>query len=147
MKNFIKRKLWPVLAGLLTAFIVMMIFEYVNSLIFPLPEELDFNDTAALQAFTATLPWTAYILVLLGWIIGAFKAGVVTTFFSREQKYKFSFVVGVILTFLGIINNLVIGHDMVFNMIALPVFILFTYLGHKALKRLRGREVAVVQSL
>lgn len=143
MKNFLKRKAWPVIAGLLTAFIVMMVFEFVNSLIFPLPEGLDIRNTEAVQAFTATLPWTAYILVLLGWIIGAFKAGVVTTFFSKETKYKLSFVTGVILTIAGVFNNIIIGHNMVFNILGIPLFILFTYLGHRSLIKFRNRRIEV----
>ena len=131
MKTFLKLKLWPVVAGLLSAFIIMMICEYINSFIYPLPDDLDIMDTVAVQAFTASLPWTAYILVFLGWVLGAFKAGCVTTYLSKEEKYRLSFVVGVLLTLLGLINNLLIGHAVFFNIIGLPMFILFTYVGHK----------------
>lgn len=135
MKTFLKTKAWPVVAGLLVAFIIMMVFEYVNSLIYPLPEGLDITDPSAVKAFTATLPWTAYILVLLGWIIGAFKAGYITTRLARESAFRLSLVVGIILTVLGAINNALIGHDMVFNIIGLPCFIVFAYLGHWYMRR------------
>ena len=139
--DLIKRKLWPVLAGLLTAFLVMMIFEFVNSYFFPLPEGLDMTDTEAVHAFTATLPWTAYILVLLGWIVGAFKAGCVATYLSKEYAYRLSFITGIILTLLGLVNNLAIGSPILFNVISLPMFIIFTYLGHKYLRKMHaGRQ-------
>lgn len=133
MKIFLKTKVWPVVAGLLSAFIIMMIFEYINSFIFPLPKDLDIYDTGAVHAFTASLPWTVYILVFFGWVLGAFKAGCVTTYLAKEQTYHLSFVVGIILTILGIANNIMIGHDVFFNIIGLPMFIVFTYLGHKYL--------------
>lgn len=135
--QFLRYKLWPVIAGLLVAFIIMMIFEYINSFFYPLPEGLDIKDPASVQAFTKSLPWTVYILVLAGWILGAFKAGCVTTYLSKEETYKLSFIVGVILTLLGIVNNIAIGHDLFFNIIGLPMFILFTYLGHKYMKKVR----------
>lgn len=138
MKNVVISKIWPVGAGLGVAFVVMMLFEWVNSFLFPLPEGLDMYDTAAVQAFTASLPWTAYILVFLGWVIGAFKAGWVTTYLSGESTYRLSLLVGIILTILGIINNVMIGHDMFFNIIGLPMFFLFTYLGHKV--RVRAKK-------
>ena len=135
MKNFFMRQAWPVIAGLLTAFIVMTIFEYINSFFYPLPEGLNPYNTAAVQAFTASLPWTAYVLVFLGWIFGAFKAGFVTTYLSSERTYHLSFIVGVILTILGIINNILIGHNMIFSILGLPMFFVFSYLGHRYLAK------------
>jgi hypothetical protein len=136
--NILKTKVWPTVAGLLTAFVIMMLFEYANSFLFPLPEGLDMKDTETLHVFTASLPWTAYILVLLGWIFGSFKAGCVTTYLAQEHTYKLSFIVGIILTVLGLINNLAIGSSMLFNVIALPVFIIFTYLGHTYLRKVHA---------
>lgn len=133
-------KVWPVVAGLLTAFIIMTIFEYINSFLYPLPANLDMSDVTALQAFTATLPWTAYVLVFLGWVVGSFKAGCVTTYLAKEESYRLSLVVGIILTILGVLNNMMIGHDMFFNIIGLPMFILFTYLGHKYLRHVHSAK-------
>jgi hypothetical protein len=140
MKNFLKLKVWPVIAGLLTAFIIMTLFEYINSFIFPLPVGTNINDIYQLHAFTASLPWTAYILVLLGWIAAAFKAGCVVTYLSKESTYKLSLLTGAILTLFGLFNNLVIGHDMIFNVIALPMFIVFTYLGHKYVRKVLAKR-------
>ncbi len=126
-------KIWPVAAGLLTAFVVMLLFEYTNSFLFPLPTSLNTSDPVAVRAFTATLPWTAYILVFVGWVVGAFKAGCVVTYLAKERAYHLSFVTGIILTILGIMNNIAIGHDVFFNITGLPMFIVFTYLGHKYL--------------
>jgi uncharacterized membrane protein YciS (DUF1049 family) len=137
MKNFLKMKLWPVVAGLGTAFFVMMFFEYINSFIYPLPADLDIMNPEAVWAFTASLPWTVYILVFIGFVLGAFKAGSVTTYLAKEETYRLSFLVGILLTLGGIVNSIMIGHDMIFNVIALPMFILFTYLGHKYFLRVK----------
>lgn len=140
MKNFLRVKAWPVIAGLLTAFIIMTAFEFANSYFYPLPSGLDLKDTEAIKAFTASLPWTAYILVLVGWMLGAFKAGCVTTYLSKEDRYRLSFLVGIILTILGIINNITIGHDMFFNIVGLPMFIIFTFFGHKYLRKVQAKR-------
>lgn len=140
MKNFLKNKTWPVFAGLLTAFVAMVIFEYVNSLFYPLPENLDWSDYEAVRQFTASLPFSAYILVFLGWIFGSFKAGCVTTYLSGERTYQLSFLVGIVLTILGIANNWMIGHDMLFNVVGLPMFIIGTYLGHRYLLRVHSNR-------
>ena len=141
--HFLKTKVWPTVAGLLVAFIVMLVLEFVNSLVFPLPKDLDWGNTDAVRAFTSTLPWTAYILVLLGWVLGAFKAGCVTTYLSGEQKYRLSLLVGVLLTLGGIVNNSMLGHDMVFNLLGLPMFIIFTYIGHRYLLYAHAKKQTV----
>ena len=134
MYTFLRTSVWPIAAGLLTAFIIMMVFEYINSFFYPLPEGLDSNDTAAVHAFTASLPWTAYILVFLGWAFGSFKAGCVTTYLASERTYRRSLVVGLILIALGIANHFMIGQDVLVTLLSLPVFMIGTFLGHRYLR-------------
>lgn len=133
--SFLKTKAWPVFAGLVVASIVMMIFEFANSYLYPLPSDLDWMDTAAVQAFTASLPWTAYILVLLGWIVGSFKGGWVATRLSGDTQYRTAFALGIILTLAGIWNVILIGHPLFFSIISIPQFLIFTYLGYLYFRR------------
>ncbi len=140
MKDLFVSKVWPVVAGLLVAFAIMMALEYLNSFIYPLPDGLDITDPEAVRAFTATLPWTAYILVFVGWVGGAFCAGAVTTYLSGEATYRLSLAVAIILTLGGLINNIMIGHDIFFNIVGLPMFLIFTYLGHRYQRKSERRE-------
>lgn len=133
--SFLKTKVWPVFAGFVVASIAMMIFEFANSYLYPLPANLDWMDTAAVQAFTASLPWTAYILVILGWMAGSFKGGWVATRLSGDVSYRTALVLGVILTFAGIWNVMLLGHPLLFTLISIPQFLIFTYLGHRHSKR------------
>ncbi len=128
--QFLKTKIWPVVAGFLAASAVMMAFEFTNSFFFPLPSDLDWTNPEAVRALTASLPWTAYILVLLGWVAGSFAGGNVATYFSGETRYCVTLALGILLTLVGIANNMMIGHHIVFNIIPLPQFLIFTYLGH-----------------
>ena len=131
--SFLKTKVWPVFAGFVVASLVMMLFEYINSLFFPLPEGLDWRDPEAVKAVTASLPWTAYILVFLGWIVGSFKGGSAATYLSGDNQYKTAFALGILLTIAGIANVLMIGHSLLFSIVSLPMFLVFTYLGHRYL--------------
>ena len=135
MQHFLRYQAWPIVAGLIVAMALTMAFEYANSSFFPLPQNLDAYDTAAVHAFTASLPWTAYILILLGWIAGSFAAGALTTYLSGEKRYRLSCVVGIILLLAGIANALALGHELVFALLSLPLFIVFTYAGHRVMRR------------
>jgi len=129
--SFFKTRIWPVVAGFIAASIVMMVFEYANSFFYPLPQDLDWANPEAVRALTASLPWTAYILVLLGWMAGSFAGGYVATYISGETTYRVSRALGLILTLAGVWNIFLIGHPMLFNVIALPQFLIFAYVGHR----------------
>jgi hypothetical protein len=128
---FLKTKLWPVVAGFVVASIVMMVFEYTNSFFFPLPQDLNWSDADAVHTFTTSLPWNAYVLVLLGWIVGSFCGGYVTTYLSGESRYSLSFSLGILLTIAGIANVMMIGHPRIFTILSIPQFLIFTHLGHR----------------
>lgn len=128
----LKTFVWPVVAGFVVASIVMMIFEYANSFLFPIPADLDWNDSEAVRRLTESLPWTAYILVLLGWAFGSFKGGWVTAWLSGEEKFRTSFALAIILTLAGVLNVMMIGHDVIFTAVGLPLLFGATYLGYHA---------------
>lgn len=132
--SFLTKWLWPIVAGFIIASIVMMIFEYINSFIFPIPSDLDWNDPEALRALTESLPWTAYILVLLGWAFGSCKGGWVAAWLAGETKSRASLVLALLLVAAGIYNVMLIGHDVVFTLIGLPALFIGTYLGFHAVQ-------------
>ena len=138
--SFLKLKVWPVVAGFIVASIVMMIFEFINSFLFPLPENLDWADTASVQALTASLPWTAYILVLLGWAIGSFKGGCVTTYLSGEKEYRVTAALSILLVIAGGIDMAMLGHPLVFSVLGTATLLFFPYLGHKYLLRAHAKK-------
>jgi hypothetical protein len=127
----IRTKLLPGIAGIASAFIVMMLFEFTNSFLFPFPEGVDMNNLDVLRQFTAAQSPHIFVLVWCGWVAGSFLAGYVTTRLSGEAHYRRSAVVGSLLTLLGIANHLMLHQPLWFNFISLPVFILCTYAGHK----------------
>jgi hypothetical protein len=130
MKQAFKERVWPVTAGLFSAFLIMMLFEYVNSHFYPLPVDLDWRDSNAVALFTDSLPWTAYILVISGWITGSYAAGYITTRLARERAYILTLITGGILTFMGLLNNMMLAHSIAFNVVTLPLFGACTYFGY-----------------
>lgn len=122
------RKILAILAGFIAAFAIMMAFEFVNSLIFPFPEGMDYKSLDEVRQFTETLPSTAFIMVLLGWAIGAFVAVLVTMKISRKSGIMLPLIVGIILTICGVVNVIMFQHPLWFNIVGLPLFIIFTIL-------------------
>jgi len=144
--NFLKTKVWPVVGGFVVAAIIMLFFEWINHFFFPKPAGLDVMDDAAVQAFTASLPWTAYILIFLGWAIGAFEGGCTTAWLSGEQKFRVTAALAVLLLLVGIFDMYTIGFPPVAFVIGLLILAIFPRLGHLALLTFEAKKKASIES-
>ncbi len=126
-----------ILIGLLVSFFVMTFFEFVNSLFFPFPKGTNTMDLEQVRVFTNTLPPIAFIVVLLGWAAGSLAAGYMTTKRALKTGLDVKRVVtllAIILTGFAALNNFVFlpgVQPLWFNIVGLPLFAIFTYIGYR----------------
>ncbi|MEO0075556.1 MAG: hypothetical protein ABIK31_05545 [candidate division WOR-3 bacterium] len=126
-----KRNIISVVVGLLSAIVVFVIAETINSSLHPAPQTLDYNDSIAVKAFYENQPITLWILVLVGWIIGSVLCGFLIKLISRNDNKKLPIIAGIILTLSAIINFFSLPHPTWFIIVGLIIFIPSTLLGHK----------------
>ena len=129
------RKILAVVVALIVAWAIIMIFEMGNSAVVR-PLTLDeMNDPAKLREFWNNAPTTSFVVVLLGYIVGAFGGGFIVTKMARQVSpgNTLSILVGVILMIGALLNFFVIlpGQPMWFVAIALVVFIPMSLLGYR----------------
>jgi hypothetical protein len=77
------RKLGGILLGAIVGYVIVSAIEMVNLMLFKPPAGLDFKDPAALKAYVASLPETAFILVIVAWMAGAFVGVLIATRVAR----------------------------------------------------------------
>ncbi len=119
------------MAGVVVAAAVMMAFEFTNSLLHPFPPGLDVFDADQVRAFAASMPLSALVLVALGWTIGSFAGGFVTTRIAHATTARLAAVTGAALTAGGVLNAWMIQNPWWFHFGGLPVFLIFAYLGFR----------------
>jgi len=124
------RKILSALAGLIAAILVFMAFEWVNSLFYPLPIDLDKADHEAMAAYVKTLPTTAFLPVLAGWAAGSFVCGLLIRLISKSGNKISAYLAGLLLMTAGIVNMFTIEHPTWFIVIGLFIFVPFTLLGY-----------------
>ncbi len=129
------RKILAVVVALIAAFAVIMIVEMLNSLVVPPPSADVMNDPAKFRDFMAHLPVKAYVVVLIGYILGAFVGGFIVTKMSRRESPGLSLpiLIGVIFTIGGVLNFFVMmpGQPLWFVCLSLICYIPFSLLGHR----------------
>lgn len=124
------KRIGAVLLGLLAASVVMTVFEFTNSFLFPFPAGIDIDNIDAVRAFTAALPWTAYLLVLLGWFLGALLGGFVVSRFLKAKTRGPALALAMLLIVAGIANNVMIGAPMLMSVLGAAIFLGGSLLGH-----------------
>jgi len=137
--NILKHWVWPIASGFIVASIIMLIFEWINHFIFPKPVDLDLNNAADLQAFTASLPWTAYILVFAGWAVGAFEGGCTTAWLAKNKQIPAVTVLAVLLVIAGIADMVKIGFPMAAVALGILILAVSPYLGRLAMNTFENR--------
>lgn len=105
MRSFV-----AVIAGMVVAVTVVSVFDLLASLMHPLPEGIDVNDMAALQAHAAAAPVSALALVLLGWAAGPFAGGLVASRVAARRRASYAWIIMSLLFAATLANLFAIPH-------------------------------------
>ena len=128
------RKILAVIVAFIVASAIMLIAQMGNAMVVMPPSAEVTADRVKLAEYMANGPVTAYVVVLIGYVIAAFAAGFVVTKMSRQvsQGTTLPIIIGGILT-LGMVSNLVIlpGQPVWFAVVGLLTFIPLSLLGHR----------------
>jgi len=115
------------IAGLVAAFICVQAAEMIVHQLYPFPPGADMNDMATIKKFVATLPRTAMLLVLAGWLIGTLLGTFVAAKIGRSRVP--AYVVGVLLLCAGIANSFLIPQPVWFTAVSIVIFVATPFAG------------------
>jgi hypothetical protein len=131
------KKIWPYVAGLGTAFIVILVLEAALHLIFPMPSAANLSDPAAIDRVMRAMPLAAFVALLAAYVIGSFAGGLTAALASDGSSSTPSIVTGCALTIAGAANVFAMYHPTWFRVVSLLTYLPFAYLGCLAA---RGRR-------
>ncbi|MDP9362165.1 MAG: hypothetical protein M3P29_12015 [Acidobacteriota bacterium] len=124
------RYVGAVIAGLIVAFLVVAGAEGIAHKIYPPPPGTDMHDMNQVKAFVATLPLSALLVVLAGWLIATFVATWLATKIARNPIA--GYVVGALLLCAGIANAFMIPQPVWFSIVSFVIYIGATIIGSRA---------------
>ena len=131
------RKIWSYVAGLGTAFVVILVLEAVLHLVFPMPSSANVNDPAAIDEMMRAMPVAAFAALLVVYGIGSFAGGLTAALASDGRSSTPSIVTGCALTIAGVANVFAMYHPTWFRVASMLTYLPFSYLGCLAA---RGRR-------
>lgn len=99
------RNVLAVLAGLATGMVTNMALVMLNaSVLFPMPAGTDMNDPVQMNAYIATLPATAFILVLAAHLGQSFVGGWTAARLGASKPMLLAMIIGVLSLVGGLMN-------------------------------------------
>ena len=104
------RTIAGVVVGVVVAWLTIMLAEFASAPLHPVPAGLDMRDPESVAAFVATLPASALLLVLSGWVLGGLVGGYVAASISRKPRAALT--VGIVIVLGVIANAVMIPHPM-----------------------------------
>lgn len=125
------RIFFAVIGGIVAAIIVIFIAEAFSHMIYPPPKATDMENPEAVRQMIQNLPVGALIIIIIGWAIGSFAGGVVSTLIIKNNKPFAALTTGTLLMLSGIINLMMFPHPLWMWIFGLAVNIPFAYLGFK----------------
>ena len=116
------RTILGILAGLVLAWLVMSLAEFGSLALHRPPPGLDLRNPEALALHIAAAPWSAMLLVLVGWVLGAFVGAFVAARIARHRRTA-ALMIGALVVLGVIANNMMIPHPLWMTVagIALPI--------------------------
>jgi hypothetical protein len=124
------RGIAAVIAGMVVAFLLVFASEGISHKVFPPPPGMNDRDMVQVKAFVATLPLSALLIVLTGWLIATFVATWVATKIARGPIA--GFILGALLLAVGIANAFIIPQPVWFSIASFAIYIGATVVGVRA---------------
>lgn len=128
------RKILALVVAMIVAFAVIMIVGMIDAVQLARPSAEVMKDPAKVAEYMANGPASAYIGILIGYIIASFVGGFIVTKMSRQvsKGTALPIIVGVLLMIVGVLNFIRLpGQPIWFIAAALLTFIPLSLVGHR----------------
>ena len=125
------RRILAVIAGIVTAFILVMLIEWLGHLVVPPPEGLDPTDPESIRAMMDQISPLSLIMVAIAWACAAFGGAWVAGKIGGPPSRIPALIVGGLLVAGSIMNLIVIPHPIWFWFVGLLPQLPLALLGGK----------------
>jgi hypothetical protein len=126
----ILRRVRAVIAGMLAAFAPVASAEAIAHNIYPPPPGMNSQNMTQVKAYIATLPLSAMLVVLIGWLVATFVA---TWLAARIAGTPIpAYIVGALLLCAGIANAFMIPQPVWFSIASIVIYIGATWVGARS---------------
>jgi hypothetical protein len=132
--HLLVRSVLSVIAGVIVASLLIALMELLGHLVYPLPPDLDPSDPAdraAFEAYIATAPLGAFLLLLLAYAVGALCGSWLAARLAGRSPLLHGLIVGVVILLVNAATMARITHPAWFIVTSLLLILALSYVGAK----------------
>ena len=124
-----------VVAGVIVAFVGILLVEGIGAVVAPAGPSPQLTDEAAMSAYLATLPMSAYAFVIAAYLIGSTIGGTVTLRMMGDATSRTVWVVAALILAATVANLVMIPHPLWFTVASVGVIFIGTALARAVVSR------------
>lgn len=122
------RNIIAAIAGIVVAFLLVMLIEALGHSVYPPPPGLSADDMDAIRAYIETAPVGALLFPALAYIVASFCGTFVACYIGNAKPIIYGTVVGGLMLVATVANLIMIPHPLWFSATALPGIVASTWL-------------------
>ncbi|GGK70785.1 hypothetical protein ACD591_04330 [Rufibacter glacialis] len=123
------RSILSVVGGAAIGVFTISLVQYMSHQLYPVPAHLNPNQGQAVASALENAPTAALLLVLFGFALGSFLAGMVAARYAHTRKVLHALLAGLLLMVAGIANLLALPHPLWFAVVSLLLYLPMAYFG------------------
>lgn len=128
------RKIFALLAGFVTFFVLVSIVQAISAGIYGMPTPEEMVNRELMSVFIARMPTSAFILLAFAYILGSFGSGFVMRKIAKLDSLVLPLIIGIFGTTAWAFNAYMYVHPVWVTVMGFLCFIPFAILGHRAAK-------------
>ena len=109
------RSILSILAGVAVGILAVFLLEMINVSLYPAPADLDITSTSAMAENISSLPYSAFIMIIIAHILGAFVAAFIAGMVARYKRLRTGLIAGSILLLFTLFNAFNLGQDVLIS--------------------------------
>ncbi len=121
------KKVDAAVLGINAAGLIVAIVEALGHAVYPIPPDVDFNDSVQFGSYVKSLPIGAFLFVAGGWTLATLGGGLLACFIAKEKPFVYSGIVGGFILVATVANLIMIPHPLWFSISALIAIAVMTY--------------------
>ena len=125
----------PVVVGAMAGIMLISGGETMVFSVYPLLPGTDRYDAESLAKAMKVLPASAFMFLIVNYIVCSFLAGILTTLVSKGTTLRPPIVVGIVLTLAGLYNIVKLPHPLWFSILNLFIYLPFVYFGYLVVRK------------